>query len=194
MKIWYETSAQTIIDKKHSLQWWFCLVFTILTVFFSACESASDEPVRQQDYSNCRYEKPEAIFYEGLPQVTDHQFHQADGGGSQESFVLSGMVGINILQYGCDFRTQEFVFDLGPAANCEEPGDCTREVVQIMQALSRLGPEFHIFRVWAKAIKDISPQIRLGKPTEVAEGFWVKVDHKRNLGHTTLKLTLSERA
>lgn len=194
MKTCYDVIATLKISRAVRLQQIYCLLFLAVLLTMSACESITEQPARQQDFSNCRYERPEAIFYDGLPQVTDHQFQQQDNGGSEESFVLSGMVGINILQYGCDYRTQEFNFDLGAGANCEQPDDCTREVVQIMQALSRLGPEYRVFRDWAKAIRDVAPQIRLGRATEVADGFWVKVDHNRSFGHTTLKLTLSEKA
>ena len=194
MKTRYEILPKRVSDRSGEYRKVFYLIGLVLTLFSSACESVTEEPARQQDYSNCRYEKPEAIFYDGLPQISDHHFKIQGNGGSEESFVLSGMVAINILQYGCDFRTQEFIFDLGTTANCEQAGDCTREVVQIMQALSRLGPEYHVFREWARAIKDISAQIRLGRATEVGDGFWVKVDQDRSFGHTTLKLTLSEKA
>lgn len=195
MKTRYHIIAAIVTGTSGYLLKTLYLFFSLILLWgFSACEAVTEEPSRQQDYSNCRYEKPEAIFYDGLPQISDHQFQEQNNGGTEESFVLSGMVGINIVQYGCNYRTQEFKFDLGSGAKCEQPDDCTREVVQIMQALSRLGPEYHVFRVWAKAIREVAPQIRLGRATELTEGFYVKVDHNRSYGHTTLKLTLSEKA
>ena len=167
----------------------FCLLGS-LGLLLGACE-AQEETVA--DYANCRYEKPEAIFYPELPQISDHQFHDK-GAGSEESFILSGGVAVSILQYGCDQRTQEFAFELGGASPCDTPAACTKQAAQLFLALSRLGPEYHVFRVWSHAIRDISDQVRFGASLQLGEGFWIKVDKKEGSGRTTLLLTLSENA
>lgn len=144
------------------------------------------------DYANCRYDKPEAIFYDGLPQISDHQF-QLKGRAGEERFTLSGGIRVTIYQYGCDSRTQEFIFESGNANLCDAPDDCLRQVIQLFQALSRLGPEYHVFRVWAQAMKSEGASLRYGKNLQLAEGFWMKLDQKRGHGSTTLMLTLSEK-
>lgn len=162
----------------------------LLSIMWSltACE-ANEEAV--EDYSNCRYERPEAIFYPGLPQISNHQFH-AKGSGSEETFLLSDRISVSILQYGCDYRTQEFIFELEGRSVCDAPASCSREVAQLFQTLARLGPEYHVFRSWSQAIKEVSDQMQFGKNLQLAEGFWVKLDQRENAGSTTLLLTLSE--
>lgn len=167
-----------------------CYCFCSLCLVLFACQNTEEQAA--EDYSDCRYEKPEAIFYDGLPQISDHEFNLR-GRGSEESFVLSNSIKISIFQYGCDYRTQEFQFDLGNRASCDEPAACTRQAVQFFQSLSRLGPEYHTFRVWAKAINDVAHEMRFGQAVQLAEGFWVKVDERKKLGSTTLMLTLSEK-
>lgn len=165
----------------------------VLTWALVACESGGGgEALVEADYSNCRYEKPEAIFYDGLPQISDHRFERR-GRGSEEKFTLSGGIAVTILQYGCDDRTQEFIFELNQRNLCESTEDCTRHIAQLLHALSRLGPEFHVFRAWSQAIREVAPSLSFGESAELAEGFWVKVDQKSGFGNTTLMLTLSEK-
>lgn len=166
----------------------YSLGLSILLSLFG-CD-AGEETVA--DYSNCRYEKPEAIFYNGLPQISKHRFISR-GRGSEETFILSGSISVSIFQYGCDYRTQEFVFELEGRAPCDGPESCTLQIARLLQSLSRLGPEYHVFRAWGQAIKDTAPQITFGKNTQLAEGFWVKIDQEQSFGSTTLSMTLSEK-
>lgn len=158
-----------------------------------ACDSGNEAPVSEaEDYSNCRYERPEAIFYDGLPQISEYKFAN-QGRGSEERFLLSGSVRITIFQYGCDYRTQEFRFELEGRNGCEVPEDCALRIAQLLHSLSRLGPEYHVFRAWGQAIKEVAPALAYDKSKELAEGFYVKVDRRKSFGNTTLLLTLSEK-
>lgn len=170
------------------------VVFLLAWVLFS-CDSGKEDTVSSAsdvDYSNCRYERPEAIFYDGLPQISEHQF-SSRGRGSEERFVLSGEIEVTILQYGCDYRTQEFIFEMGGRS---AEGDATvsaEQIVRLLHTLSRLGAEYHVFRVWGQAIKEVVPRLSLGERTPLSEGFWVKIDQRKSFGNTTLMLTLSEK-
>lgn len=157
-----------------------------------ACDSGNEGTVSETDYSNCRYERPEAIFYDGLPQISDHKF-TSQGRGSEESFLLSGSIKVTIFQYGCDYRTQEFRFEIDDRNGCETPEDCARQIAQLLHSLSRLGPEYHVFRAWSQAIKNTAPDLAYDKSKELAEGFYVKIDQRKSFGSTTLMLTLSEK-
>ena len=165
-------------------------LWSLGTVLAACGGSTGEEQVI--DYSNCRYEKPEAIFYDGLPQISRHHFEER-GRGSEESFTLSGGVGVTIFQYGCDYRTQEFHFELPGASPCDAPPACGREIARLLQTLSRLGPEYHIFRAWGQAIAEVSPQLAFGESTQLAEGFRVKIDQRSSGGNAILMLTLSEK-
>ena len=164
----------------------------MLALGLTSCDSGREEAVTEADYSNCRYEKPEAIFYDGLPQISDHTFGQL-GRGSEEHFVLSGSIEVTILQYGCDFRTQEFIFKPAGQNDCDSSEDCAVQIAQLLQALSRLGPEYHVFRAWGQAIKKIAPQVSYDESIKLADGFWIKVGKQKSFGSTTLLLTLSEK-
>lgn len=164
-----------------------------LAGILAACDSGGEASVTEkEDYSNCRYEKPEAIFYDGLPQISKHTF-TSHGRGSEENFVLAGSIEVTIVQYGCDYRTQEFQFTLPDRDGCSNPEDCTLEIVHLLQSLSRLGPEYHVFRAWGQAIKKMAGEIRYDQSIELAEGFWIKIGQGRSFGNSTLTLTLSEK-
>lgn len=165
----------------------------IIALILAGCGADDRAIATDPDYSNCRYDKPEAIFYDGLPQITDHQFKNI-GRGSEEHFLLSGSIDITIVQYGCNDRTQEFKFKLENRNACQSAEECTLQIVRLLQTLSRLGPEYHVFRSWGQAIKGIAPNVQFDTNAQLADGFWIKISHQKNLGNTTLMLTLSEKS
>lgn len=162
----------------------------VLLSCLPGCDSAGERSV--PDYSNCRYQKPEPIFYADLPQLSDYHFGDK-GEGTEESFTLSGEIQVSISQYGCNYRSQEFVFGFDRQGICENSEDCTQRVAQMLQALARLGPEFHVFRAWGRAIKEVASEISFGESYQLTEGFWVAVDHRERNGDMALMLTLSEK-
>lgn len=163
----------------------FALCLLLLT---GSCEQTDS---RSENFSDCPYDRPEAVFYPELPQISDHQFRQA-GRGSEESFRLAGDITVVLLQYGCQYRSQEFRFTLPRGEQCRSAADCVDLTVSLLQMLARLGPEYHTFRAWAQAIYAIADQIQLGDNAALDDRFWVRIDQQQQSGRTTLSLVLSE--
>jgi len=161
------------------------LYLLILTI--SACQqSAKGDP-----FAGCTYTEPEPIFSGSLRGVTHHDFQLA-AQESTENIQFDDGLKLNIKQSGCDHRKQAFQFELSGAYTTTNSRFWVRQVVEQLEGLAALGPEFVVFEHWSEAIARVATKIKLSESTEIDEGFYVSVDRVLEKDHAILMLTLSD--
>ena len=159
----------------------------LLMFLLVAC--ASGEP--EAPFEHCKYDRPEAIFYEGLPGLRTHNF-QLDQHTGEETLQFSDGLVLKIIQSGCNTIRQEFHFRLPDKFGEEPESFWVSYTVELLERLGSLGPDYLAFSSWAKAIDRKEESIRLGRSLALQEGFYARIDRLQNDDYTILLLTLSE--
>lgn len=122
----------------------------------------------------CRY-KPGPVFSARLPHVLQYNFER-EGAQSLESVLLDTGVLLEVEQDVCDLTQQEFRFGVKGDYSKYADDAWLQEAVRQFVFLSTLSPAQIPLKIWADAIEDARPQMRLGEEYELQTGIYVSVD------------------
>jgi hypothetical protein len=137
----------------------------------------------------CKYGEPIAMFSNDMKGVIDHDF-SGKGQEATERVVLERGLEIHIFQSGCDAIRQEFRFILKNEEESEV--NPIEKCGAIFTSLSGIDPSLAGLANWGNVILENSDTFRLGASTQVAEGFWIKIDRIKQGKDTLLIAILSE--
>ena len=164
------------------------LLITGVCMFMFACQP---EQGAEHDFSKCRYEAPEAIFSNSMPEISNHNFEIRNGIGV-EKVTIKNRLQLTLIQEGCDYITQEFEFKwLGNHMN-EPDYFWIQQSVDKFYQLGHLGAAYLTYRALAKAIESTSGQIQLNSPIELQPGVYLSIEPNPTPDEAILLITLSE--
>lgn len=163
--------------------------FISLAILLVSCSSNEKD---KNQFADCKYGEPIAIFNPGLEALASHHF-EIDRAISTEKLQFKDGLEVTLIQSGCDERKQEFQFKL--VGDYQDKADkfWIDKTLDLLQKLGRLSPEYQVFNAWAEALSLQGEQIRLAEATEVQPGFFVRIDKILSQDHAILLLILSER-
>jgi hypothetical protein len=155
--------------------------FLALLFFLASCNDVQTPA--------CKYGEPVAMFSPEMAGVVKHDF-SGEGQEATESIGLERGWEIQILQSGCDAIRQEFRFLLKDEGDEEiNPVD---KCGAIFLSLSGMDPSLAGLANWGNVIMENSESFNLGAFTQVAEGFYIKIDRIKQGKDTLLIAILSE--
>lgn len=123
----------------------------------------------------CKYGDAAPIFSQELPGVVKHTFEK-EKTGSLESVQFDKGMKLEVRQSGCTALKQEFRF-IVPGNYAQYPDSSwIKESVKQLLFLSKLSFAQDGLKMWAGAIELQKSNIKLGQPTEIEQGIFVKID------------------
>lgn len=146
-------------------------ILSFLSLLFFSCENSSSE---KDNFKDCKYGQPTAIFSTDLPEVKKHQF-KVKGKEGIELVSFANEMDLELIQSGCQKSTQDFNFSIPGKFE----GDATywvNEAIKQFQYLGNLGEKFAVLSFWGQAIEAKKKHFNLGQQVEVQPGFYVKIN------------------
>ncbi len=160
-------------------------------VSLTACDnnsSTSESPQTEQSSpakTPCKFGQPKAIFSDAITQVSTHKF-SVEGQKSLESMNLVNGVRLDLYQDGCDHLRQEFQFSFAPNNSLSSDSTWILEAAKQLDYLATFSERHAAFGIWARAIRQLQPQMQIGRPLEPEEGTLITVDRLRGKQEHTL--------
>ncbi len=164
--------------------------FTLIlaALFSTGCQNKNEDT---REVTECLYSNPEALFGEGLGEVSRHDF-VFDGVRSKEEVNFKDGVSLVLEQTGCEHIQQEFRFFFPGEQINRDPDFWISMAIRQFQRIARLGPEFLVFQEWAEAIDLRADDLSSGQTAELQPGFFVKIGPESNQKDAILRITLSD--
>jgi hypothetical protein len=132
------------------------------------------------------------MFSPDLKHVSQHLFEKKDG-ESLESIIFDSGVALEVEQTGCDEIRQEFRFTaLGNRQNAPD-STWAKEAVRQLVFLSSLGPKQKPLKMWADALEQVRPELKLGEAFTLETGISVRVDKIVSPEQSVILLVLSQK-
>jgi hypothetical protein len=143
------------------------------------------------EFTNCRYQAPEAIFSSAIPAISQHEFTLKDGIGVEKA-LIDRAVQLTLIQTGCDKITQEFEFSWQGNYNEMPPSYWVGQCAEKFYLLGNLGASYLSFRSIGKAIEHSAAQIQLNTPVELQPGVVLSIEPTADEDKAILLVTLSQ--
>jgi hypothetical protein len=163
----------------------------LITGAFLLAFACQPEQATEHDFSKCRYEAPEAIFSNALPEISNHQFEMRNGIGIEKVLIESHLQ-LTLIQEGCDYITQEFEFKWAGDHMHEPDYFWIQQSIDKFYQLGELGAGYLSFRSVAKAIESMAGQLRLNSPVELQPGVYLSIEPQPTPDNAILLITLAE--
>lgn len=167
----------------------YLFLFLLIMIALAACQSEAKNS-SANDFSNCKYGKPKAIFPANLPSIADHQFEIKDK-TAIENITLKDGLKIEIFQLGCNHIEQEFHFFLAPNSIADEQ-ELFKTSLELFGKMANLDESLKPFDFWASAIADNASKFKKGKKMELQQNIFVQIDHIDSSDHTLLRIVLKQ--
>jgi len=165
-----------------------CLIVCGILLF--SCQNNNEK----DEFENCRYGEPKAIFDTEMEEVKSHQFRIKQKEGVENVSFTDGTE-LTIFQSGCDYIKQQFQFEMAVTNDSTDtslPEYWIAATINVFQKLGSMGPDFFSYSSWAQAIAERAADFKLAEFLEVQPGFFVKIDRIESSDSHTLLVTLSE--
>jgi len=162
------------------------LIGTIILAF--GCKSEKDK--KGDNFSDCKYGAPTAVFASDLPTVATHKFELKSQVGFEEITFNNGLQ-LQLTQSGCNEIKQEFQFTLPDKPSADTPPYWVDQTRAQFNALGELGEKYLTLNFWAQPLEANREAISLGEPFELQPGFSIKIDRIIGSQNTLLLITLS---
>jgi hypothetical protein len=160
----------------------------LLLAGITACQNESTEST----FSDCRYQAPEAIFSNSVPDISHHYF-ELKGGIGLEKVLIEEHLSLTLIQEGCDQITQEFEFSWAGNFNHAPDHFWVEQAADKFYRLGQLGATYLTFHSIAKAIENLSNEINIHTPFELQPGVFLSIEPAPEKSRAILLITLSER-
>jgi hypothetical protein len=157
-------------------------IFILLSVIFMNFGCKSD----------CKFGKAVPIFPKGLPIVTEQHF-EAREADAFETIVFKNGLRLQITQSGCNDLKQ--LFEFMQQGDYAQRGDefWKKTAVDQLKMMSTMHASLQTLSVWAGAIENVLPTLKLGESTEIEPNTYVKIDKITNGKDAVLLLELSKK-
>jgi hypothetical protein len=142
--------------------------------------------------SDCKFGKAVPIFPKGLPIVTEQHFESREA-DAFETIVFKNGLHLQITQSGCNDLKQ--LFEFMQQGDYAQRGDefWKRTAVDQLKMMSKMHASLQTLNIWASAIENILPVLKLGESTEIEPNTYIKIDKVTNGKDAVLSLELSKK-
>lgn len=165
----------------------FTILYLFLVPFFQSCTNSPKD-----DFADCKYKKPEAIFSSQIPNVTKHQFDVRQKEGIEEVQFVNGMR-LELIQSGCNTITQDFQFSIpGQFDSAAPPIFWIEKAIEQLMYLGSLNENYAAFTFWAQAIQGKKTAFQLGESIHLQEGYFAEINKVPGTDYAIITLKLFE--
>ncbi len=162
----------------------------ILCILIVGC-GKNQQKSSGNDFENCKFGAPKAIFSDVFPSITSHSFKIFNKEGIETVRFDNGMV-MELIQSGCDHIVQSFKFRLPGDHRKKNALDWVEEAVVQLRFLGGLDEKFASLSFWGNEIEQRKSEIKLGSTLDIQQGFKVKIDKVLSTNESILLLELSQ--
>ena len=142
--------------------------------------------------TTCKYGTPEAIFPSKLPKVVKHHF-EIKGQNAYENVIFENGLKMEVIQSGCNEIKQFFQFILPGDFKNEPPAFWKEIAIQNFGYLSTVSDKHMSLHHLSTAIRKNYHDIKLSAPTQLEEGYFIKIDKIIGEEETILVVELASR-
>lgn len=162
-------------------------LFLSFIFIMSACSQA--DSTNTDDFSKCKFGKPNAIFSPKMNGITAHLFQIKERTGIEQVEFDNGKK-LELIQTGCNEINQELIFTLPPTKNI----DWVEMAASELEFLSTIDDELKPFSFWAGAISAKKNEFKLGQDVELEPNIFANIDRIESSDRVLLKITLSQKS
>lgn len=145
----------------------------------------------EEEFKDCKYKPPVAVFSEDLSQVSGHSFELKDREGIELISFKNGM-DLELIQNGCDKITQYYNFTI-PGEHEGDAAYWTDLAIEQFQYVGSVDEKYAVLAFWGQAIGGRKNDFQLGQAVEVQPGFYAEVNKVISPDHAIVTVKLSEK-
>lgn len=152
---------------------------------------AEQESASVDDFADCLYEAPTAIFSDQLPAIRQHRFKISSAKGIEHVVFDTGLE-LDIHQSGCELMQQNFFFKVEDGIQLDDHEQCIHQASEYFYFLGTLDEEFLPLYEWGRLIQKYAQRMSLNAPFEVFPGFAVTIKQYKKRNDILLEVVLAQ--